>query len=778
MHAALFFLVPDSVEKWVELVPIRDNCFDDLLTPDPIMAAGAEFIPRARELELPTNSDQVLGKLVEQLTCPICLEAYREPKVLECHHVFCMVCLGKLADTLLKHGLESEDKPLFLNCPTCRQDSEIPHGGIKKFQSAFHIHSLFDIHDYLLTAQHTAQPNPSNSQQLVHNSPLPCSHRPLDHCSIHEDRVLEMYCETCEIPICCACIVHDHKSHSFSLMADVFSRQKEIVSLHSKLLEQQLQVVSSTLEKVGLEAERAKEERTSLNETLELSFQQLHKVLDARQTELTKELDLLTQKRLDHITVKAKTLQIVESESRDYFDTVRHVLTTGNEKDILALEKPLLTQLEQVSAEVSKVSSIPSLKSDLKFIIRERCIESLSTLGELYTQVPCAKNCIVRDLNTGPIEVGEKVSATLVLKDQHRVKMDSDSVSIESKVYPNRPEPVEGALLQTHNQCLSQVTRTSFGEYTIWSQPINRGRNKVEVTVNGEDVLGSPFEVVVRPHPTTYRHPVHCVKGMNSPWGVAVDSKGRIIATEKKTHRLVYLNSEDGQVLCTVGKNNLLYNQFQQPAAICVDKNDQLYITEMHTFNIKKCNSNGDIIKSVGSPGQGPLEFMSPVGISINPQNGRIYVADMENHRIQVLNSDLTFHHIFTGSRDGKQRLRLPSDIAFDRNGNMYVTDNEKHCVHVYTPDDDLVLTVGKRGKREGQLSLPFGVCVDDKDRLYVVEMLNNRVSIFTSSGQFMNSFGSRGNEIGQFDNPHRIAVDNAGYLYVTDNGNNRVQIF
>ena len=736
----------------------------------------AEFVPSA--LTLPSNSDQVLGKLAEQLTCPICLEAYREPKVLECHHVFCKICLEKLAETLPKYGVVSrEDKPLFLNCPTCRQDSEIPQGGIKNFQSAFHIHSLFDIHNYLLASQYP-EPNPGNSQQLVPNNPLPRSRRQLNHCSTHQGRVLEMYCETCDVSICCACIVHDHKSHSFSLMADVFPRHKEIISLHSKLLEQQLQAVNSTLEKVVVEAERVKEERDSLNETLELSFQQLHKVLDARQIELTKELDLLTQKRLDHVTVKVKALELVQSESRDFFDTVGHVLQTGSENDILKVEKPLLKHLEQVSSEVSKVSSAPSFKSDLNFIVSERCIGSLSTIGELYTQVPCAKNCVVRDLDTSCIEIGDKVSATLVLKDQYGVKVDSVSVSIKSKAYTNRSEPEEGASVQTHDQCLSQVTRTSFGQYTISSQPINRGRNKLEVTVDGEDVPGSPFDVVVRPHPTMYKHPVHCVKGMNSPWGVAVDSKGRIIATEKKSHRLVYLSKEDGKILCTVGKNNLLYNQFQQPAAICVDKNDHLYITELHTFNIKKCNPNGDIIKSVGFPGQGTLEFMSPMGISINPQSGRVYIADMENHRIQVLNSDLTFHRIFTGSPDGKHKLRLPSDVAFDQSGKMYVTDNEKHCVKVYTPDDALVLTIGTRGKREGQLGLPFGVCVDNRDHVYVVEMLNNRVSIFTSSGQFVNSFGLRGSGIGQFDNPHRIAVDNAGYLYVTDNGNNCVQIF
>ena len=56
---------------------------------------------------------------------------------------------------------------------------------------------------------------------------------------------------------------------------------------------------------------------------------------------------------------------------------------------------------------------------------------------------------------------------------------------------------------------------------------------------------------------------------------------------------------------------------------------------------------DGDHIASVGKKGSGPLQFNYPEGIAISPITGLVYIADWNNHRIQVLNPDLTFSHSF-----------------------------------------------------------------------------------------------------------------------------------
>ena len=58
----------------------------------------------------------------EELSCPICLEELKEPKCLpECAHNVCKACLESMAG----------ETPEVIRCPICRQDSQIPRGGVR-----------------------------------------------------------------------------------------------------------------------------------------------------------------------------------------------------------------------------------------------------------------------------------------------------------------------------------------------------------------------------------------------------------------------------------------------------------------------------------------------------------------------------------------------------------------------------------------------------------------------------------------------------------------------
>ena len=54
----------------------------------------------------------------------------------------------------------------------------------------------------------------------------------------------------------------------------------------------------------------------------------------------------------------------------------------------------------------------------------------------------------------------------------------------------------------------------------------------------------------------------------------------------------------------------------------------------------------GMFVKSVGQNLQEPLQFNHPSGIAVHP-SGRVFVVESLNHRIQVLNPDLTYSHMF-----------------------------------------------------------------------------------------------------------------------------------
>lgn len=77
----------------------------------------------------------VIEKVKEDLNCLVCLDAYSDPKQLQCHHVFCRGCL----EGLVKQNQQGQS---FVSCPTCRKDTPVPAEGVASISSAFRVNKL------------------------------------------------------------------------------------------------------------------------------------------------------------------------------------------------------------------------------------------------------------------------------------------------------------------------------------------------------------------------------------------------------------------------------------------------------------------------------------------------------------------------------------------------------------------------------------------------------------------------------------------------------------
>ena len=71
-------------------------------------------------------------------------------------------------------------------------------------------------------------------------------------------------------------------------------------------------------------------------------------------------------------------------------------------------------------------------------------------------------------------------------------------------------------------------------------------------------------------------------------------------------------------------------------------------------------------MKCVGTIGNGPLQFSYSVGIAVHPHSNRIYVTDKNNHRVQILNEDITFSSMFGSSGSGNGKFRCPHGVSID----------------------------------------------------------------------------------------------------------------
>ena len=164
---------------------------------------------------------------------------------------------------------------------------------------------------------------------------------------------------------------------------------------------------------------------------------------------------------------------------------------------------------------------------------------------------------------------------------------------------------------------------------------------------------------------------------------------------------------------------------------------------------------------------------MTPRGVAL--YNNQVYVCDRYNHRIQVFDLDLNVIRSIGSRGEGRRKFDSPFDIKFDSTGNMYIAEYGNKRVQVLDSSGHFIRLFGQEG--EGRLSGPASVLIADQ-YVYISNILQDRIVVYTSSGQFVTSFGGTGQKEGQLSRPFYITSCTDGYIYVSDCFNNRVQIF
>ena len=139
----------------------------------------------------------------------------------------------------------------------------------------------------------------------------------------------------------------------------------------------------------------------------------------------------------------------------------------------------------------------------------------------------------------------------------------------------------------------------------------------------------------------------------------------------------------------------------------------------------------------------------------------RRYVADTYNHRIQILNEDLSFSSSFGKRGSGKGEFNNSNAVAFDSNGQLYVAEYENHRIQVFSENNEYLREFGKE-----ELKSPISVTVHG-GVVYVADYDGKSILLYTREGQYLRSFKP-------FDaKPHGITVRNNGEIFVCYGHNN-----
>ena len=114
---------------------------------------------------------------------------------------------------------------------------------------------------------------------------------------------------------------------------------------------------------------------------------------------------------------------------------------------------------------------------------------------------------------------------------------------------------------------------------------------------------------------------------------------------------------------------------------------DEIAVTdqfEPQSSNLQQ--RNGNYLRSFGRKGNKAGEFQYPKGITFH-KNGNIFVADKNNHRIQIFSGEGEYVGMFGGKGSLDSQLSYPWGLSVDSDGNIIVADAGNKLIKIFSPD-------------------------------------------------------------------------------------------
>ena len=250
--------------------------------------------------------------------------------------------------------------------------------------------------------------------------------------------------------------------------------------------------------------------------------------------------------------------------------------------------------------------------------------------------------------------------------------------------------------------------------------------------------------------------------------GVAVDAKGHVFVLHRGEHPIIEFTPE-GKMVRSWGEG-----LFIRPHAIRIDPSGNIWTVDNDTHQILKMDPTGRIRLVIGrraQSGESEEAFNRPTDVAFGP-NGEVYISDgYVNSRVVKFSKDGRYITAWGKKGQGPGEFNLPHSVAVDKQGRVYVGDRENFRVQVFDGD-------GKFLAEWKDVGSPWGLDLQADQTMFIADGYNDRVLKVDLTGKVLGAFGGNGRMPGELSYIHHLEVDGSGNIYVGEIKNQRVQKF
>ena len=723
----------------------------------------------------PNPTIKTAEEIEKEITCAICFEHYRDPKILPCLHYFCAECLQGLATRV------GQPVP----CPECRREATFDD--VRDLLTPFFVNRMIGLHERVEKAEGRAealcelckdrgkaeafcrqctrfvcgscvkthdnlasttfrghvvvtleQLKVGGARDVVASEAHPRK------CPVHNEP-LKVFCFTCNRLICRDCVIDDHLDHERKFVNGAAPECRDKLRVSLAPLQRGHAEISSALETVAKRERDIMENQSSVEDNITLSIDELIGALQQRKRQLLLEASVLTEERLSTVRAQQKDLALSLEEAESMVEFVEQSLERATDEEVLEMQQQIVSRVEEVCKKLRQMDFEPAAHNNVRVSMPTL---DLCSVGQVEVTVVDPTKCIVE---VEVAEVNKPATFSLQLAHGHDRAMERSCV-VEVGVR----SLVDGSVSQ------AIVTSVGNGMHKAIYTPRNRGRHSISVQLNGIEVVSSPFTMFACLPPTQLEKPVKRFDSLvQEPCSIAISKSGEVIAAEWREGGVVVIINNQGDNVTPV-KHDLIKN----PCGVATDPDGHIYVVNSDPPTVVKFSQDGQTLLE-------QTKIESEVGNlrMIRVIDGQLFVCSKSDCAVIVLDcGNLQEIRRFGCKGSGNGEFNWPIDVVAEK-GELYVSDYENHRIQVFSMEGHFKRSFTVKDPATQTSYDPRGLCIGPDGLLYVACFIPDRIFALTLAGEYVASVAVNGGPAG-------IAADTDGFLYVCMEGISVIEVF
>ncbi len=311
---------------------------------------------------------------------------------------------------------------------------------------------------------------------------------------------------------------------------------------------------------------------------------------------------------------------------------------------------------------------------------------------------------------------------------------------------------------------------------------------------------------------------------LNGPFDVGFDADGNLYFSDTFNHRIRRVDTQTGIITTCAGSGEAGYSgdggpatraRLNEPYGIAIDKAANVYIADRHNHCVRRVDAGSGVITTFAGNGStgvggdgGPASragMVEPNGLAFDPAHRRLFIADVADHRVRVVDLATGMISTFAGTGEAQHSgdggpataagIHGARAVKAATDGTVYILERQGSTLRAVDPRTEVITTCAGTGARgysgddgpalTATFDAPKEFALDTGGDILIVDTENHAIRrIYASNGIVQTIAGGRKGGEGDggparaagLGRPHGAVVGPDGSIYIADTENHRVR--